>query len=110
MDKVIKITFSILAALLMFLAGWLAHAWKNRNEVTKEVKKAIIDVNEQHKKALHSLKDDYEKRLKKKNEIISELKKIIDRLIKLFESIEEGPGVIKVINTLRTNQEKLRSL
>ena len=110
MDKVIKITLSILAALVMFLVGWFAHAWKNRNKVAKEVKKAIIDINEQHKKALHSLKDDYEKKLKKKDEIISELKKIIDRLIKFFESIGEGPGVVKVINTLKTNQEKLRSL
>lgn len=110
MDKVIKITLSILAALVMFLVGWFAHAWENRNKVSKEVKKAIIDINEQHKKALHSLKDDYEKKLKKKDEIISELKKIIDRLIKFFESIGEGPGVVKVINTLKANQEKLRSL
>lgn len=110
MNKVIKITLSILAALVMFLVGWFAHACKNRNKVAKEVKKAIIDINEQHKKALHSLKDGYEKKLREKDEIISELKKIIDRLIKLFESIGEGPGVVKVINTLKTNQEKLRSL
>lgn len=109
MDKVIKIILSILLALLSFLAGWLAHAWKNHNKVAKEVKKAISDLNEQHKKALKSLKDDYENKLKKKNEIISELIKIIERLIKLFESTE-GPGVAKVMKTLNTNKEKLYRL
>lgn len=109
MDKVIKIILSILWALLAFLAGWLAHAWKNRDKVTKEVKKAISDINEQHKKALKSLQADYEKKLKKKNEIISELKKIIERLITLFESIE-GPGVDKVMKNLNTNKEKLHRL
>ncbi len=109
MDKVIKIILSILLALLTFLAGWLAHAWKNRDKVAKEVKKAISDINEQHKKALKSLKDDYENKLKKKNEIISELKKIIERLIKLFESTE-GPGVAKVMKNLNTNKEKLYRL
>ena len=109
MDKVIKIILSILLALLAFLAGWFAHAWKNRDKVAKEVKKEISDINEQHKKALKSLKDDYEKKLKKKNEIISELNKIIERLIKLLESTE-GPGVAKVMKNLNTNREKLHRL
>ena len=109
MDKVIKIILSILLALLAFLAGWFAHAWKNRDKVAKEVKKANSDINEQHKKALKSLKDDYEKKLKKKNEIISELNKIIERLIKLLESTE-GPGVAKVMKNLNTNREKLHRL
>ena len=109
MDKVIKIILSLLCALLFFLAGWLAHVVKNRKKVAKEVKKAISDINEQHKKALKSLKDDYENKLKKKNEIISELKIIIERLIKLFESTE-GPGVAKVMKNLNTNKEKLYRL
>lgn len=109
MDKVIKIILSILTALLIFLAGWLSKVWKDRNKVAKEVKKAISDINEQHKKAIKSVKDDYETKLKKKDEIISELKKIIERLIKLFESTE-GPGVAKVMKDLNTNKEKLYRL
>ena len=109
MDKVIKIILSILGALLFFLLGWFAHVWKNREMVAKEVKKAISDINGQHKKALESLKDDYEEKLKKKNEIVSELKIIIERLIKLFESVE-GPGVAKVMKNLSINKEKLYRL
>lgn len=109
MQNVIKIILSILAALLMFLAGWLAHAWKNRDKVAKEVKKAISDLNKEHKKALESLKKNYDEQLKKKDEIISELKKIIDRLIRILES-QEGPGVAKIINNLNTNKERLYKL
>lgn len=109
MDKIIKIILSILAALLMFLAGWLAHAWKNRGKVTTEVKKAIVDLNKQHKKALEALKKDYDEKLKAKDKIIAELKNIIDRLIKLFESTE-GPGVARVIRNLQINKEKLHKL
>ena len=109
MDKVIKIILSILAALLMFLVGWMAHAWKNRGKVTTEVKKAIADLNKQHKKALEALKKDCNEKLKAKDKIIDELKNIIDRLIKLFESTE-GPGVAKVIKDLQINKEKLHRL
>lgn len=109
MDKIIKIILSILVALLMFLAGWFAHAWKNRGKVASEVKKAITDLNRQHKKALEALRKDYDKKIEEKNKIIDNLKAIIDRLIKLFESTE-GPGVEKVIRNLQINREKLHRL
>lgn len=109
MDKVIKIIFSLLAALLLFLAGWLAHAWKNRGKVTKEVKEAIRNLNQQHKKALKALKKDYDDKLEEKDKIIANLKEMIDRLITLFESTE-GPGTEKVIRNLLNNKEKLHRL
>lgn len=109
MDKVIKIIISILTILLAFLVGWGTHASINRNKVRTEVKKTIEELNEQHKKALKSLKDNYDEKLKKKDEIIADLKKIVDRLIKLFESTE-GKEVERVIHNLRINQEKLRSI
>ena len=109
MDKVIKIILSILGALLFFLLGWFAHVWKNREMVAKEVKKAISDINGQHKKALESLKDDYEEKLKKKNEIVSELKIIIERLIKYIKTIE-APGVARLEKNLNENYEKLNKL
>lgn len=91
------------------MAGWFAHARKNRDKVTKEVKIAIKDLNEQHKKSLEALKQDYDKKLEAKNRIIASLKAIIDRLTKLFESTE-GSGVEKVIRNLQINKEKLLSL
>ena len=109
MDKVIKIILSILGALLMFLVGWFSHAWKNRGEVGKEVNKAIKELNKQHNKALKSLKDEYDEKLRKKDEIISSLKSIIDRLIKLFESME-GNAAAKVMSNLIKNKEKLNNL
>ena len=109
MNKVIKIIFSILAALALFLTGWVAHAWKNRGEVTKEVKKAIGDLNKEHKKALEALKDKYEEQLKKKDEIIENLQKIIDRLLILFKKIP-GSNAAKVVNNLTTNRERLHKL
>jgi hypothetical protein len=109
MDKIIKIILSILAILLMFLAGWFAHAWKNRGKVTTEVKEAITELNKQHKKVLEALKKDYDKKIEEKNKIIANLEAIIDRLIKFFESTE-GPGVEKVIRNLQINKEKLHRL
>lgn len=109
MDKVIKIILSILVALCAFLAGWFAHAWKNRKEVPKEVKKAISELNREHKKALKSIRDSYEEKLKKKEEIIKSLEQIIDRLLKLFETIP-GNSSEKVISNLTTNKDKLLHL
>ena len=45
------------------------------------------------------LKDEYDAKLRKKEEIISSLQSIIDRLIKLFESME-GNAAAKVMNNL----------
>lgn len=109
MDKVIKIILSILAALCAFFVGWFAHAWKNRKEVSKEVKKAISELNREHKEALKSIRDSYEEKLKKKEEIIKNLEQIIDRLLKLFESIP-GKSSERVISNLTTNKEKLLHL
>lgn len=81
MNKVIKIILSTFLALIIFLAGWFGHAMiKSQQKQQKKSKKPLGDLNEQHKKDLNSLQDDYEKKLKKKDGIISELKKIIDRL------------------------------
>ena len=109
MDKVPKIIVSIIIALGLFLSGWFAHAWKNREEVPRQVKKAISALSENHKKSLKALKDDYEEQLKEKNEIIADLQQIIERLLKLFETIP-GSAASKVVNNLVTNREKLNNL
>lgn len=112
MGNVIKIIISILGALTMFLAGWFLHAWKNRKAIAKEVKKTIADVNKEHKKALEALKLDYEKKLKKKDEIIADLHSIIDCLLNVLLPLQSSNafGVDKLINNLNKNKEKLYKL
>ena len=112
MNNIIKIIFSIIGALVMFLLGWLANAWNNRGKVAKEVKEAITDLNEEHKKALKALKASYEEKLKKKNEIIADLKKIIERLIALFEPLQKDNvhGANRVMKVILKNKEKLNQL
>ena len=109
MSNVIKIILSLLAALAVFLAGWFSHAWKNRKQVKKEVKKAIDDLNKEHAKALKALKDSYEEKLQKKDEIIKSLHEIIDRLLKVLQPLqaENSVGVNTIINNLKSNKQKL---
>lgn len=111
MNKVVKIILSILLALTSFLAGWFVHAWKNRGHVEKEVKKAISDVNKLHKQAIMAIKDDYEKKLKKKDEIIKKLQGIIDRLLQVLQPLQGtgAYGVDSLISKLNLNKEKLQS-
>jgi len=112
MSNVIKVILSLLAALTLFLAGWFAHAWKNRGQVSKEVEKAISDLNKQHKKALQAMKDEYEEKLKKKNEIIRRLTEIIDRLLQVLLPLQGtgAHGVDSLISKLNLNREKLRNI
>lgn len=109
MDKVIKISLNLLAALLIFLVGVVVGGWKKSDKVRKEVKKAIADVNEEHKKSLKVLEEDIETKFKEKDEIISNLKNIIERLKKYLESVE-GPGVARLEKNLNENYERLNKL
>ena len=109
MNNIIKIILSILAALTLFLAGWFSHAWKNRDQVSTEVKKAIEALNQEHKKALEAIKRDYKDKLEDKNDIINNLNLIINRLIKVFDTIE-GAAAVRVVKNLKQNQEKLHRL
>jgi hypothetical protein len=45
MSNILKIIFSLIGSLCIFLAGWFSHAWKNRGNTAKEVKKTIVDLN-----------------------------------------------------------------
>lgn len=112
MGNVIKVILALLAALVLFLTGWFAHAYKNRKEVEKQVKEAISDINKLHKDALNSLKKEYEEKLRKKDEIIRKLIEIIDRLLRQLEPLQGtgAYGVDSLICKLNTNKEKLRSI
>ncbi len=110
MAGVIKVIVALLIALAVFLAGWLAHAWKNKGQVEKEVKQAISDLNKEHKKALMALKDDYEEQIRRKDEIINELKNIIDRLINVLQSRNElGESLVEVYVPAANLVKKLNS-
>ena len=112
MSNIVKIILSLLAALSIFLAGWLAHAWKNRYQIEKEVKKAISDINKQHKIALEEMKKEYEERLEKKDEIIRNLQGIIERLLRLLQPLQGTGafGVDSLIANLNSNKEKLKNV
>lgn len=112
MNNIIKIILSLIGALLIYLAGWFSNAWKHRGKVAKEVKEAISDLNKEHKKALKAVKASYEEKLKKKDEIIEDLNKIIDRLIALFEPLQKdnAPGANRVMKNILKNKEKLDKL
>lgn len=116
MNNVIKIIISLLAALAVFLAGWFANAWKTRNEVKKEVKKAIGDLNKEQAKALKALKESYEEKLKKKDEIIKSLHTIIDRLLNVLQTQQPdnkaaaNKAVISLIEKLELQKKNLKNL
>ena len=93
----------------MFLAGWLSHAWKNRGNTTKDIKKTIVDLNKERKKAEKALKDSYEEKLRKKDEIIESLYKIIDRLTNIFEPLQKDKayGAERMLNNIKKNKKRL---
>lgn len=109
MSNLLKIILSLIWGLVLFLAGWFSHAWKNRGNVTKEVKKTIVDLNEERKKAEKAIRDSYEEKLKKKEEIIKSLYKIIERLIDLFEPLQKDKayGAERVLNNIKKNKDRL---
>ena len=112
MNNIVKIILSLILALVIFLAGWFAHAWKNRGKVAKEAKEALLEVNKLHKQAIMAIKDDYEKKLKKKDEIINKLLGIIDRLLQVLQPLQGtgAYGVDSLISKLNLNKEKLHSI
>lgn len=109
MSNILKIIFSLIGALCIFLAGWFSHAWKNRGNTAKEVKKTIVDLNKERKKAEKAIRKSYEVKLKQKEEIINSLYKIIERLIGLFEPLQKENvfGANRVMNNIKKNKERL---
>lgn len=109
MGKILNIIISLIGALFLFLAGWFAHAWKNRGNIAKEVKRTIVDLNKERKKAEKAIRKSYEVKLKQKEEIINSLYKIIERLIGLFEPLQKENvfGANRVMNNIKKNKERL---
>lgn len=112
MDKVIKIILQLLAALALFLCGWLAHSWKNRGQVKNEVEKAIKEMNEEHERALKALKREFNERINEKDEIIRRLKNIIDRLLRQIQPLQGtgAYGVDSLICKLNSSKDELNKL
>lgn len=109
MSSVIKVILSILAALIIFLAGVIFGSKNKEKRVRIEVKKAINDLNKEYKKALRAIKGDYEDKLREKEEIISRLSQFIDKLLFLLGSIE-GVNTAYIIENLNKNKDKLSKI
>lgn len=73
----------IIVGLLACLIGWFMGLRRGRKQGAEEVKKAIIDVQAEHKEALSLLK-------KKKDEQIAGLLKIIERLRYKMQDFTNG--------------------
>ncbi|WP_314322002.1 hypothetical protein [Prevotella nigrescens] len=109
MSSVIKVILSILVALMIFLSGWIFGSKNKEKRVKIEVKKAINDLNKEHKKALKAIRGDYEDKLRKKEEIISKLYQIINKLLFLLEPIE-GVSTAHIIENLNKNKDRLSKI
>ncbi|MDE5739519.1 MAG: hypothetical protein K2H92_04300 [Bacteroidaceae bacterium] len=117
MNQIAKICFTILAALAIFLAGWIAGNWNTRNAVSGAVKKAISETTKVQKKALEKTKAEYEDKLRKKDELVVKLKEIIERLLAQLQakdstgfSAASTKGGMKLADVLNDQLNKLKSV
>lgn len=116
MNNILKVILSLLGALLLFLAGWFGKAWKD-SKIKKDVQKAVEAINKEHKEALRTIKDKYNKKIKEKDDIIKKQKDIIERLIIIIDELLEklkpinnSYSVNKLVNNLTLNKERLSKL
>lgn len=117
MQALAKICARILLALGAFLAGWIAGNWNKKKAVTTAVKKAIVDVQATQEKALKALREEYDEKLRKKDEIIRSLKEIIGRLLRVLQekdisgkSVSQSALGMKLTQTLHEQQKKLNAV
>lgn len=89
MDKVIKIIIGIIYSLILILLGWFAHAWMNRKEISQQIKQAIKDINEEHKKTLQTLRKEKDELIQALQEIIKNLQTIVNRLLDVLATKKE---------------------
>lgn len=117
MAQIGKICLIILAALTIFLAGWIAGNWNKKKEITKAVKKAISDTQKVHGEVLKNIKADYEEKLRKKDDIIQRLMDIINRLLTELNKRDANGFVVsltqpgkKLSQTLNAQLNKLNAI
>lgn len=117
MQAVAKICARILMALGVFLAGWIAGNWNKKKAVTTAVKKAIGDVQATQEKALKAIRDEYDEKLRKKDEIIQNLKEIINRLLRILQekdisgkSVSQSTLGMKLTQTLHKQLKDLNAI
>ena len=117
MNQIAKICFQILAALAIFLAGWIAGNWKKKKAISDAVKKAISETSKVQKRALEKTGSEYEDKLRKKDELIAKLKDIIEQLLVQLRakditgfSAASTKGGAKLADTLNAQLNKLRAI
>ena len=117
MNQIAKICIQILAALAVFLAGWIAGNWNKKKAVSDAVKKAISETTKVQKKALEKTRAEYEDKLRKKDELIAKLKEIIERLLGQLNAKDANgfsavstKGGMKLADVLNVQLNKLKSI
>ena len=117
MNQIAKICFQILAALTVFLAGWIAGNWNKKKAISDAVKIAISETSKVQKKALEKTKAEYEDKLRKKDELIAKLKEIIERLLLQLKASDSSGfsaistnGGMKLANVLNSQLNKLKAM
>lgn len=115
MNQIAKICFQILAALAVFLAGWIAGNWNKKKAISNAVKKAITETSKVQKMALEKKKAEYEDKLRKKDELIAKLKEIIERLLAQLHAKDSAgfsavstKGGMKLADVLNAQLNKLK--
>ena len=105
-QKIIQIIIKIVIALGAFLAGWFIRGNKDRKRTSKEIKKAIIDVQKEQAKVVSTFKKEKEEQVKELNKVINQLKSIIDGILNLMNEIKStqglSPSVKKMISKLHS--------
>lgn len=117
MNQIAKICFQILAALAVFLAGWIAGNWNKKEAISEAVKKAISETSKVQKMALEKTKAEYEDKLRKKDELIARLKEIIERLLAQLQAKDSSgfstastKGGMKLADVLNAQLNKLKAI
>lgn len=117
MNQIAKICFQILAALAVFLAGWIAGNWNKKKAISEAVKKAISETSKVKKRALEITKAEYEEKLRKKDELIAKLIEIIERLLAQLQAKDSSgfsaastKGGMKLADVLNAQLNKLKAI
>lgn len=117
MNQIAKICLQILAALTIFLLGWIGGNWNKKKAISKAVKKAMSETRKVQKMASEKTKAKYEDKLRRKDELIAKLKEIIERLLSLLRASDSNgfsaistKGGMRLANILDSQLNKLKAM
>jgi len=103
-----QIVIKVIIGLISFLGGWLLGNRNKKKAVRDAVKRTIEELNREHKKALETVKKEYEEKLRKKDEIIEELKRILGRLLIELSPYASDTSVESLIKKINNSMDSLK--